>query len=41
MGLSITNKRFIRLSYILMEDNNVLDLKIIPDYQVINEFGIV
>lgn len=29
MGLSIMNKRFIRLFYIFMEDNNVLDLKII------------
>lgn len=38
MGLSITNKRFIWLSYILMEDKNVLDFKKkSPDYRVNNE----
>lgn len=42
MGLSITNKRFIWLSYILMEDKNVLDLKKkSQDYRVNNEFGMV
>lgn len=42
MGLSITNKRFIWLSYILMEDKNVLDFKNkSPDYRVNNEFGMV